>query len=255
MVKSLLDLSEMWKGHTFESDLDGQNYLVRDHPIIEQAVSPGLYGTYLMDISKAEYLHVSNGFKDMLGIDLASQLKREGMAYMDGLIHPDDREQVAMQVNKCWEFSLVTPIDKRKSYKFNMEYRLKDSIDNYVRILQQLVILELDKKGLPLITLGICTDISYMGSLEHPTLAVQGPTDEHYIYDHTKGELIGKGIFTNREQELLKLLAKGLSSAEISLRLEISVQTVQKHRRNMLEKAGKSNTVELVVYALKCGVL
>lgn len=255
MIKSLSDLNVMWKNHSFDKDLSEQRYLIDQNPLIDHVVSPGIYGTYIMDLSKVEYTFVSSGFKEMLGLDLASILKREGLPYMDKLLHPDDKETSAMLVNKSWEFALQLPVSKRTSYKYNLEYRLRNSAGQYIRILQQLVILELDKKGNPLYTFGMCTDISYMGSLDSPTLAILGPNEERYNYDPVSEEIKENHIFTNRERELLKLLSKGLNSKEISKHLDISAQTVQKHRKNMLEKAGKSNTVELVVYALKCGVL
>lgn len=255
MIKSLSDLGEMWKNHSFDKDLNERKYLFDQHPLMDSVISPGLYGTYIMDLTTAEYKFVSSGFKDMLGLDLESILKREGLSYMDTLLHPDDREICALLVNKSWEFSLNIPLSERKSYKYNLEYRLRNSKGQYVRILQQLVILDLDKNGVPISTFGMCTDISYMGSLEQPTLAILGPENEQFIYDSVSNNLKPNHIFTNREHELLKLLAKGLNSKEISEELDISKQTVQKHRRNMLSKADKNNTVELVVYALKCGVL
>ncbi len=255
MVKSLFDLVKMWKNHSFDKELNDRKHLFDQHPLMDDVVSPGIYGTYIMDLSTVEYLFVSSGFKDMLGFDLAANLKKEGLPYLDKLVHPDDGEDIAMLVNKSWEFALQLPIEKRKTYKYNLEYRIRNSAGDYLRFLQQLIILELDKKGLPLYTFGMCTDISYMGSLDHPTLAILGPNDERYNYDPVSNDIKENHIFTNRERELLKLLSKGWNSKEISKHLDISSQTVQKHRRNMLEKAGKSNTVELVVYALKCGVL
>ena len=62
-------------------------------------------------------------------------------------------------------------------------------------------------------------------------------------------------IYTNREMDVIRLLAKGLSSKAIASRLNISSHTVDKHRRNMLKKASKNNTQELVHDALKQGWL
>ena len=56
-----------------------------------------------------------------------------------------------------------------------------------------------------------------------------------------------------RERELLQLMAQGLTSQAIAARLHLSVHTVNTHRRNMLRKAGVSNTTALVEQALKLG--
>ncbi|MEP1150965.1 MAG: response regulator transcription factor [Balneola sp.] len=58
---------------------------------------------------------------------------------------------------------------------------------------------------------------------------------------------------TPREQEVLSLLVKGLTSSEIGKKLYISPRTVDKHRTNLLKKLGLKNTASLVRYALSDG--
>jgi len=57
-------------------------------------------------------------------------------------------------------------------------------------------------------------------------------------------------LFSVREREVLNLLAQGKSSREISAMLDITERTVETHRKNMIDKAGMKNTVELVAYAV-----
>lgn len=58
-----------------------------------------------------------------------------------------------------------------------------------------------------------------------------------------------------REQEILVAVCQGLSNQEIADRLFISKRTVDKHRANILEKTGCRNTANLVVYAIKNGLV
>lgn len=60
---------------------------------------------------------------------------------------------------------------------------------------------------------------------------------------------------TQREKEILSLLKLGKSTQEISDALFISFLTVQTHRRNLLAKFQVKNTIELVNYAQKNGIL
>ncbi|MEP7263341.1 MAG: response regulator transcription factor [Bacteroidota bacterium] len=62
-------------------------------------------------------------------------------------------------------------------------------------------------------------------------------------------------FLTNREMEVLFLLAKGYSTREIAASLFINERTVETHRKNMVEKARVKNTVELVAYAVGRGLL
>jgi len=56
---------------------------------------------------------------------------------------------------------------------------------------------------------------------------------------------------TEREQEVLALICKGLSSQQIADQLFISYRTVEGHRKNLLDKTGMSNAVSLALYAVK----
>jgi len=60
---------------------------------------------------------------------------------------------------------------------------------------------------------------------------------------------------SDREIEVLKLIAEEHSNGEIAEKLFISVRTVDTHRRNLLEKLNVKNTAGLVKYALEKGIL
>ena len=60
---------------------------------------------------------------------------------------------------------------------------------------------------------------------------------------------------TKRELEVLTELAKGDTAKQISETLHISTGTVESHRRNLILKFGAKNTVELVVKAVREGVV
>jgi DNA-binding NarL/FixJ family response regulator len=60
---------------------------------------------------------------------------------------------------------------------------------------------------------------------------------------------------TEREIEIIKLICNELSSQEIAEKLFIAPKTVETHRHNILKKLGLKNTVGLVKYALKNGLV
>ncbi|WP_435357822.1 response regulator transcription factor [Emticicia sp. SJ17W-69] len=58
---------------------------------------------------------------------------------------------------------------------------------------------------------------------------------------------------TKREQEILELIANELTTEQIAHFLNISIPTVESHRRNMFRKLGVQSVVGLVKEALKNG--
>lgn len=57
--------------------------------------------------------------------------------------------------------------------------------------------------------------------------------------------------FTDREMDVLRLLCKGYSNAEIADELFISQRTADRHRANLLAKTGCKNAIGLVIFAVK----
>ena len=58
-------------------------------------------------------------------------------------------------------------------------------------------------------------------------------------------------VLTQREREIVQLLAEAKANKEIAARLNISVKTVETHRAAIMRKLGVNSIVELVHYALR----
>jgi DNA-binding NarL/FixJ family response regulator len=63
-----------------------------------------------------------------------------------------------------------------------------------------------------------------------------------------------KGILTEREIQILKLIAQEYSGIQIAEKLFISPTTVESHRKNLFSKIGVNTSVGLVKYAMKHGI-
>ncbi len=71
----------------------------------------------------------------------------------------------------------------------------------------------------------------------------------------TPGEADPYDALTDREKQVLKLVAEGKSNKEVAEVLGISVKTAMSHREHVMEKLGVHNRTELVRFALKKGVI
>ena len=62
-------------------------------------------------------------------------------------------------------------------------------------------------------------------------------------------------LLTDREKEVLQLLAEGRSNKEVAALLDLGVSTVETHRANLMQKLNLHNTAEIVLYAVRKGII
>ncbi|MDF2850380.1 response regulator [Sphingobacterium multivorum] len=74
-------------------------------------------------------------------------------------------------------------------------------------------------------------------------------------YAQVSGELQTDFDISDRELEVLKLIAEGYTNIEIADKIFLSKRTVEGHRQNLIDKAGVKNTAHLVKFAFERGIL
>lgn len=62
-------------------------------------------------------------------------------------------------------------------------------------------------------------------------------------------------LLTDREKEVLQLLAEGRANKEVATLLDLSLSTVETHRANLMQKLNLHNTAEVVLYAVRKGII
>jgi two-component system, NarL family, response regulator NreC len=70
-----------------------------------------------------------------------------------------------------------------------------------------------------------------------------------------KGAVDSYDLLTDREREILQLLAEGKANKEVATSLNISPYTVETHRKHILEKLNLHNPAELILYAVRKGII
>jgi DNA-binding CsgD family transcriptional regulator len=113
------------------------------------------------------------------------------------------------------------------------------------RLFSRAHILSVDAKGKLDLTIFFIEDISHLIKgdtywIRHQALSKQN------CFIKQKGKQIFDDLLTNREKEIILLLAQHFTSQEIADQLFISTATVEKHRKNMLKRTGAVNTTALV---------
>ncbi len=92
--------------------------------------------------------------------------------------------------------------------------------------------------------------------------AVRGAVQGKAIFEPTLMQRIlqaqtmkSSDVLTERESEVLRLLAEGLTNAEIAVRLSVSEETVKTHVAGILRKLGLAHRTQAAIYALRNGIV
>jgi two-component system response regulator NreC len=78
---------------------------------------------------------------------------------------------------------------------------------------------------------------------------------EHMERLRREGREDSYDLLTAREREVLQMVAEGNSNKEIAGRLYLSTLTVETHRKKILEKLGMHGTADLILYAVRKGMI
>jgi DNA-binding CsgD family transcriptional regulator len=234
-----------------EEDLDYS--LVDKHKIALQALSDICNsGINVFDLHKRQVVFFSSNFGKLLGYD-PSDYEENGQQFFAAKIHSEDKVKLSLQGVSTLKLFNSFSSDEKLNHKEIKEYRMLNSQNKYVRLIEQYQVIELDRKGQIWLVMGV-VDIS--------------PNQEEY--DGIKNQLLNfkTGIIssldvspkpqfdlTKREIEVLKLVKDGFLSKEISEKLFISLHTVNTHRQRFLAKLGANNSFEALMFASKFGLL
>ena len=84
--------------------------------------------------------------------------------------------------------------------------------------------------------------------------SIAGVVLDEYVHQLSADDSSAASILTNREREVLQLLAEGKSTKQIAFGLGVSVKTIETHRQNMMRKLGVYSVAELTKYAVREGL-
>ena len=143
-------------------------------------------------------------------------------------LHPDDRDLCVETYLKA--FSARTP--------FRVQYRVQRADGEYAWI---------ENAGSPLIEDTVF--VGYMGT----TMDVTERRARTFAPDRESVRLVF--ALTERERQVLVLIAGGKSTKEAAAHLGISYKTADSHRSRILEKLGVHETASMVRYAIRAGLI
>lgn len=251
-----LEYQKFLKNKNEVPSIKDSNYYIDKYSFKKNLIDIIPCAIYIINYQTQENLFVSEGCKNICGHS-SDEFIKNGFVLQAEHFHPEDSIVMSNKIfPKFLAYCKSMPIGDHKNFLFSINYRYMKKENMYVKILQQYLVLEADKEGNPLLTMGICTDITNHKQDDKINFSIS-----HY---NEKGELnlissesffYEGNVISKKETEVLKYILQGLNSSEIAEKLKTSFFTVKAHRRSILKKTNCKNTPELVNYALTKGLL
>lgn len=233
--------------------IHGTERQVTFNELASSIVSLGPYYYYVVDFTDMTLSNVHPAVADILGFDPNT------MQFTDVLeaIHPDDVEFVAdMERYAGAFFHQHIPPHKLMRYKSSYNFRLRLKDGSYGLFNHQALMLTLGPDGGFGKAMNIHTRIDHITGKNTKQLSVVGldgePSFLNIQMDVPENQTLQ---FSRREIEVIKNLSDGLDSADVALKMFISPHTVNKHRKNILEKSGCKNVAQLIKMCVMQGLV
>jgi len=235
------------------NDLD-YSILERHKPNLQRLAEISNSTISVFDFYKKTHVFNSSNLGKALGYS-PQDFEIGGDRFLDTKVHPDDFNMLMQNGVSLFKIYFNFSVDEKLNYKLISDYRILNADNNFVRVIEQQQVLELDTNGNLWLGLSIF-DIS-------PNQKNMDEGIKSEVLNFRTGKIIPfiepekeiTNTLTKREIEILKLVKDGFLSKEISGKLTISLHTVNTHRQRVLEKLGVDNSMEAVMLALKLGLI
>lgn len=167
-------------------------------------------------------------------------------------IHPDDLFEKHVQELRFFHFLKDLTVNERTDYQIMSRVRMANRNGEYISVLHRMFYVADTSNGS--LWLALCLYNFAPGT----------PTNDislNFIANSVNGNIINpdkqkcNDLLSEREKEILYLIAKGKISKEIAQFLSISINTVNRHRQNILEKLHVGNSIEACRVAQCLGLI
>jgi DNA-binding CsgD family transcriptional regulator len=169
-------------------------------------------------------------------------------------VHPEDfhRHSLARSMVIKRGYELLMKRDGISVHSTNT--RIRDASDHFTQHLFQVFSFFSESPSRTVYLLMVLTSLTSFKLEKHGYHNYIGEDRAMFRYPDMK--LLKNGhVFSDREFEIIKLIASGMGSEQIADKLKMSVNTVKTHRRNILKKTKKSTTQDLVIELQERGIL
>lgn len=208
---------------------------------------------FTVDVFKERYDFASDNFAHLFGYNPAwiKTIWKQG-DLLEERIHPDDRKQLMEYQIEHGQFIYSLPQEERNDYQQIFQIRMLNARQEYVNVVSRQQVILKDKSEKAWIIMGVM-DISpdQMPANRIKRTVINRKTGEILV----SATLPAEELLTKREIEILVLIRQGLLSKEIAYKLNLSIYTVNNHRKNIMAKLNVNNIIEAINQAESLRIL
>ena len=251
MTSEIQSLHDVWLSN--RAVQNSTRHQISFDELTNSIISTGPFSFYIIDFFDMSLSHISPSIYEM------HDFNPETLTFNDvlGAIHPEDIEFVVKAENFLTKFFMENVSrDKLLRYKISYCHRARLKNGEYALFNHQALMLTMDDNGGYGKSLNIHTRIDHLSNFNTYKISLIGLHGEpSFMNMSLDGNMDQVTEYSKREVDILKLVANGFSNNEIADKLFISVNTVQKHRKNILAKSNVKNTVELIKNCVLQGII
>lgn len=208
---------------------------------------------FTVDVFEERYDFASDNFANLFGYNPVwiKTIRAQG-DLLEERIHPDDRDELLNYQVAHGQFIYSLPPEERNDYQQIFQMRMLNARQEYVNVISRHQVIQKDRNGKAWIIMGmmdISPDQRWTGRVRQ--MVINKVTGE--VFPSTVIPL--EKQLTPREKEILLLISRGLLSKEIACKLNLSMYTVNNHRKNILTKWNVDNAIEAINLAREYGIL
>ena len=216
------ELRGIWDRISKSEDVSDYNFDLKLHKKMLDVFQVGSYFYFVVNVRKSLFEMVSPEMSEVLGYPLQDLT----LDFYVNRMHPDDLPFFLNFEVAVGDFFINFSGEQLFKYKVQYDFRIKKANGQYIRILHQFIIIQHDPENVK--TFAIDTDITNLKTDVTPQLSFIGLEGEPSYINVDVNNIFTptKHIFTKREREILRALANGMNSAEISDSLNIKYNTI-----------------------------
>lgn len=230
----------------YSEELEKYKGIADSYARIENAIS------VLSDMhTNISYIYYG-GFTKALGINMTDAEDKVDSIWEEKIlkqIHPEDLYDKYLQELRFFHFVKYQPKSKRSDYYLAHKLRMRDVSGNYIPVLHRLFYVPAPFDNSLWLALCLYNPLVF-------EFASKG-----VVINSTTGQMIelekrnDTKILSDREKQVLRLIDKGMMSKSIAEKLSISINTVSRHRQEILGKLQVNNSIEACRVAKDLGII